>query len=328
MTRSETPLTPFFRDQGYLVLDGGLATELEARGHDLLDPLWSAKVLLEDPDAVRAVHRDYLRAGADCIASVTYQASLPGLEARGLTGEEASACLREAVILAVVERDAFWDEPAHRTNRLRPLVAASVGPYGAYLADGSEYRGDYGLDADELREFHRERWRILAAAGADVLACETIPSVVEIQALLRLIEEGFEAPGGHTRWTWISVSCPDGAHISDGTPIREVARLCDGAPGLAALGVNCTAPEHIDALVREIRREAPLPLLVYPNAGEEYDPGSKTWRGGTGEPWWEDAPGRWWQAGAQGVGGCCRIGPGEITTIRARLASAAEDGHA
>jgi homocysteine S-methyltransferase len=152
------PILPFLQQQGVLLLDGGLATELEARGLDLNDPLWSAKVLLEDPDVIRQVHIDYLRAGADCIVSASYQATLSRLQERGLTEAEAAENLRSAVRLAVEARDGFWSDPQNRPGRLRPLVAASVGPYGAYLADGSEYTGGYGLTSAELQAFHAS-WR-------------------------------------------------------------------------------------------------------------------------------------------------------------------------
>ena len=208
---SSDPLAPFLREQGFVVLDGGLATELEVRGHDLRDPLWSAKVLLDDPETVRAVHTAYLEAGADCIATVTYQASVPGFAARGLGRDEGLQQLRRAVALAVEARDAFWADPDHRAGRLRPLVVASVGPYGAYLADGSEYRGDYGLSRAELMDFHGERWRVLAGAGADLMACETIPSAVEAEVLLALLEES------DGNWAWISFSCRGGDRISDGS---------------------------------------------------------------------------------------------------------------
>lgn len=309
-----SPLAPFLERQGFVVLDGGLATELESRGHDLDDPLWSARVLLDDPDSVRAVHRDYLRAGADVVATATYQASFGGFARRGLGAGETVETLRRAVDLAREARDAFWADESHRSGRLRPLVAASVGPYGAVLADGSEYRGDYGLSTPELVEFHGERWQVLAAAGADLMACETIPSAPEARALLQLL-----ARSDAGTWAWISFSCRDGGHLADGTPLEEVARLCDSADRLAAIGVNCTRPAYVAPLIAAVRRGSAKPVLVYPNAGEDYDPVSKRWVGATGEAWWHDAPARWRVAGAAGVGGCCRIGPDEITAIRRGL---------
>lgn len=309
-----SPLAPFLERQGFVVLDGGLATELEARGHDLNDPLWSAKVLLDDPESIRAVHRDYLRAGADVVATATYQASFGGFAERGLGRAETVDLLERAVSIAREARDAFWADETRRPGRLRPLVAASVGPYGAVLADGSEYRGAYGLSRAELLDFHGERWRVLAAAGADLLACETIPSGEEVRVLLQLLEES-----DARTWAWISFSCRDGTHLADGTPVAEAARLCDGVERVAAIAVNCTGPEHVDGLIAAVRSASRKPLLVYPNAGEDYDPVSKDWVGGSGEAWWNDAPARWRAAGAAGVGGCCRIGPGEITSIRGGL---------
>ena len=190
----ENPLLRTIDQQGFVVLDGGLATTLEARGYDLNDDLWSARVLLEEPDAIRQVHRDFLDAGADCIVTASYQASLTGFARRGLDADEGEALIRASVDLALEARQNFLDENDDSTVRPRPLVAASVGPYGAFLADGSEYTGQYDLDDAGLLEFHRERWRILADTPADLLACETIPSLRETSVLLSLLSD---TPG---RW--------------------------------------------------------------------------------------------------------------------------------
>ena len=216
-TPTENPLLPFVRLHGRIVLDGGLATALEARGHDLNDDLWSAKVLMEDPDAIRQVHLDFLRAGADCITTATYQATFAGFSASGVSDEDAVKLLVRSIDLAVETRDSFWANPENRYGRLRPLVAASIGPYGAFLADGSEYTGNYGIDAAELHAFHERRWHILAESRADLLACETIPSRLEAEVLLRLLRD---TPH---RWAWMSFSCRDGGHVSDGSRLEHVA---------------------------------------------------------------------------------------------------------
>ncbi len=211
------PIAPFLQRQGALILDGGLATELERRGHDLSDELWSARLLRDDPDAIRRVHLAYYGAGADCCTSASYQATIPGFVRSGMSPDEAREVIRRAVRLVIEARDEFWAVGANRAGRLRPLAAAGVGPYGAYLADGSEYTGTYDLDEAGLIDFHRERWAILAGGGADILACETIPSLAEARALARLLSE---TPGVYA---WFSFSCRDGAHISDGTPIADCA---------------------------------------------------------------------------------------------------------
>lgn len=299
--------------QGVLILDGGLATTLEARGFDLDDELWSAKLLLEAPAAIREVHRDFLVAGADCVTTASYQASLEGFRRRGLEASEGVELLRRSVRLAVEERDAFWSVPEHRRGRRRPLVAASVGPYGAFLADGSEYTGAYRIGDDELYEFHRTRWHVLADTPADLLACETIPSAREAGVLLELLRE---TPG---RRAWLSFSCRDGAHLSDGTPIAEVARLCDATPNVAAVGVNCTKPEFIGPLLSELRRATEKPLVAYPNSGERYDAESGTWRESPSAVDWTEAAADWARSGATGIGGCCRVGPEQITALREAL---------
>jgi homocysteine S-methyltransferase len=310
------PLLPFLRRGGILILDGGLATELEARGRDLDDDLWSAGLLLDDPDAIRDVHLDYLRAGADCITGASYQATFAGFARRGLDRRAAAACLRLSVDLARQARDAFWNIEENRAGRRRPLVAASIGPYGAFLADGSEYRGDYGLDAGTLADFHAERFACLASCGADLLACESIPAGEEAEALLRLLRA---ARGARA---WFSFTCRDGATLSDGTPIAEVAAELDREKRVAAIGVNCTAPRFIPPLLQALRRATTKPLVVYPNSGETYDGARRRWRGRRSPIDFAAAARGWVAAGARLVGGCCRTGPDHIRRLRAALIGA------
>ena len=307
------PVTPFFQHQGVLVLDGGLATELEARGCDLNDDLWSARTLLENPDLIRDVHLDYLHAGADCIASATYQATFEGLAQRGLDREQAGELLRSSVRLAMAAREAFWSAPEHRQHRLRPLVAASVGPYGAFLADGSEYTGRYGLDRAALSAFHRDRWHVLAESGADLMACETIPAHVEARVLLQLLRE---TPG---TYAWFSFSCRDGGRLSDGTPLADVAAELHEEPQIVAVGINCTSPRFIPNLIAEVRRSTAKPIIVYPNSGEVYDARSKRWAGTANPVDFGQSSGEWLAAGATLIGGCCRTGPGHVRAIREQL---------
>ena len=297
-----------------LVLDGGLATELEARAADLSGPLWSARLLLEDSQLIRAVHDAYLEAGADCIVTATYQATLPGLEAHGLSRERARDVMASAVRLAIDARDAFWKLHDNRTNRMRPFVAASVGPYGAFLANGAEYTGVYDVDDRGVYRFHANRFRLLAGAGADLLACETIPSRGETLALLRLFRETPEAEG------WISWSCRDGRHLRDGTPICDMAALANGTPGVLAVGVNCTYPLHVTELIHQVADATDLPIVVYPNAGEDFDPVTKQWVGAANRPDLPALAAEWIEAGARMVGGCCRTTPKDIAAMRAAVA--------
>lgn len=314
--KSQNPIAGFLEGQKVFVLDGGLATAMEARGSDLKDDLWSAKILLEDPQLIKEVHLDFLRAGADCIATASYQASLPGFRRRGLSEEDGRELLVLSVRLALDARDEFWSAAKNRTGRRRPLVAASVGPYGAYLADGSEYTGNYGLSEEEIYEFHRERWHILAEAGPDLMACETIPGQGEAEVLLRLLTETPE------QWAWISFSCRDAEHLSDGGPIRDAVRLLDREARVAAVGVNCIAPELVTPLLEEMRRETEKPVLVYPNSGESYDAGDKRWHSAPSTTRLESAALDWVEQGAAGVGGCCRVSPDEIRSIRSNLEAA------
>ena len=305
------PITSILRDYPLIVLDGALATELERRGCDLRDPLWSAKVLLEAPELIRQLHLDYLLAGADGVITASYQASVEGFTRRGLAPSEALALIQRSVYLAREARDEFWADPAHRVGRTRPFVAASVGPYGAVLADGSEYRGDYGLDEAALIEFHRPRLAALLAAGPDILACETLPCLLEAQALVRLLAEFSEASA------WISFSARDGAHTCHGERLTNCAAALDACPQVVAIGVNCTAPQYIPALIDAIRAATNKPIVVYPNSGESYDTTHHCWQGiGTVVAFAEQA--RVWAArGARIIGGCCRTGPEHIRALAA-----------
>jgi homocysteine S-methyltransferase len=217
-----------------LILDGGLATQLEAQGCDIGNALWSASLLIENPQAIVDANRAYLEAGAQCIATASYQASREGFAQRGLSADEADALMRRSVELAVKARDEFC--AAHPDVADKPLIAASVGPYGAMLHDASEYRGNYGVSAETLRAFHESRLRLFDASAADVLALETIPSLLEGEVLADLLE-GCRTPA------WVSFSCRDGALISDGTPVEEAVRLYADHPVVFAVGINCTPPQ-------------------------------------------------------------------------------------
>jgi len=306
------PLRAFLDAQGWMVLDGGLATTLEANGADLDDELWSARLLLEAPERIRKAHDDFLAAGADCIETATYQATFEGFRRRGLGDCEGTRLLELSVSLACDARDTFWSATTDRAGRRKPLVAASIGPYGAFLADGSEYRGDYGLDVEQLHAFHQRRWRVLAAGEADLLACETIPSFPEVLALLRLLDE---TPDSRA---WISFSCGEKARLADGSDLAEAVRACQRRPNVVGVGINCIGPEKIAALLRILRDHTDKPLLVYPNSGEAYDATRTAWSGRPSEDWVEMAP-EWIRLGAGAVGGCCRTGPDDIARLRRLL---------
>jgi len=301
--RHHVPMAP----STFRVIDGGVATELSRQGIDLSGGLWSARVLIESPDAIERVHREYFLAGADIAITASYQASYDGFAQRGLSAESTTAALRRSVEIARLARSgALREQPG--TNR-ELLVAASVGPYGAVLHDGSEYRGDYGLDEDALVEFHRQRFTVLADAGADLLACETIPSRLEAAALVRLLGERRDAKA------WVTFSCPDGRHTSAGDSIAECARWLDGVPQVVAIGVNCVAPELVESLIHEIGTGTRKPIVVYPNSGESWDAAAQCWVG-TADRFTAYVP-RWLAAGARWIGGCCRTTPEDIRRVRA-----------
>jgi homocysteine S-methyltransferase len=293
-----------------LILDGALATELEARGCDLSDPLWSAKVLIENPELIYQVHLDYFNAGAQCAITASYQATPLGFLRRGLNQQQSLALIAKSVQLAQQARS---DYLAQHPQAAPLLIAGSVGPYGAYLADGSEYRGDYSLPQEEMIAFHRPRIAALAEAGVDLLACETLPSFSELQALLALLQE-FPTLGA-----WFAFTLRDSQHLSDGTPLTQVLAALHGNPQVLAIGINCIALENVTPALRQLATLTDKPLLVYPNSGEHYDAVSKTWHACGGENGsLIDQIGEWQNTGARLIGGCCRTTPQDIRQIAAR----------
>ncbi|KAL0388565.1 UNVERIFIED_CONTAM: Homocysteine S-methyltransferase 2 [Sesamum radiatum] len=322
-------MTSFLRQcGGYAVIDGGLATELERHGADLNDPLWSAKCLINSPHLIRRVHLDYLEAGANIIISASYQATLQGFEAKGLSRKEGEALLEKSVKIACEARDIYYDRATKGswdisgdvlTRKEHPvLVAASVGSYGAYLADGSEYSGIYGdnIGLETLKDFHCRRVQVLAESGADLIAFETIPNKLEAMAYAELLEEeAVNIPA------WFSFSSKDGINVVSGDPIQDCALIADSCEQVIAVGVNCTPPRFIHGLIQSIQTVTTKPILVYPNSGETYDASRKEWVPSTGvtDVDFVSYVGKWREAGASLIGGCCRTTPNTITAISKTL---------
>ncbi|WP_324786824.1 homocysteine S-methyltransferase [Streptomyces sp. H51] len=285
-----------------VVLDGGMSNQLESAGHDLSDELWSARLLAERPEAVTEAHLAYFRAGADVAITASYQATFEGFGKRGIGRDRAAELLALSVESA--------REAARRADAGRPLwVAASVGPYGAMLADGSEYRGRYGLSVAELEAFHRPRVEVLAAAGPDVLALETVPDADEAAALLRAVR-GLGVP------VWLSYSV-DGDRTRAGQPLAEAFALAADADEVIAVGVNCCAPQDVAAAVATAVRVTGRPAVAYPNSGESWDAAARSWKGDA--TFSADQVRGWREAGARLIGGCCRVGPEAIAGMAATL---------
>lgn len=282
-----------------LVLDGGLSNQLEAQGCDLTDALWSARLLADAPAQIEAAHAAYVRAGAEVLITSSYQATYEGFARRGLDGAATTALLRRSVSLAAgAGRGSGW-------------VAASVGPYGAMLADGSEYRGRYGLSVRELERFHRPRVEALAAAGPDVLALETVPDADEAEALLGAVA-GCGVP------VWLSYTVA-GGRTRAGQGLADAFAVAAGNDQVVAVGVNCCEPAEAAGALAVAAEVTGKPGVVYPNSGERWDARARAWRGGTAfGP--AEAPGLaavWEAAGARLIGGCCRVGPGTIAALGA-----------
>ena len=290
---------------GAVVLDGGLGTLLEARGHDLTSSLWSARLLLEEPAAIRAAHREFFDAGARVAITASYQVSYDGLARQGVDESTTTALLQGSVAEAVAARDSLAGDGTCR------FVAASIGPYGASLADGSEYRGDYGLSVDELAAWHRRRVEVLAGSGADLLAVETIPCLDELVAITRELRRS-DAPA------WVSVTIAGGA-LRSGESLAEAFAVLDRAPEVVAVGVNCSDPAEMTGAIRTARGVTGKPIVLYPNSGERWDAVGRRWLGEA--HFAPELVREWRDAGAAMIGGCCRVGPAQIAAIAATLRS-------
>lgn len=282
-----------------MVLDGGMSNALENRGHDLSDALWTARLLRDAPEEIAAVHRSYYEAGARVATTASYQASITGFRAEGLESNEAERLIRRSVTLARDVRDSMAEDGTTR------WVAASVGPYGAVLADGSEYRGRYGLSRDELRDFHGPRLELLAEAGPDLFAVETIPDADEAEVLVELLDQ-LDLPA------WFSFSAA-GLQTRAAQPLREAFAVAASAGNVVAVGVNCCAPGDVLDAVRLAVEVTGRPAVAYPNSGEGWDAAGRTWVGGSAYD--VGLVPDWVRAGASYVGGCCRVGPDTIAAV-------------
>ncbi|MGV8895722.1 MAG: homocysteine S-methyltransferase [Rhodoglobus sp.] len=285
----------------FTVLDGGLSTVLDAQGFDLRHPLWTGRLITESPESLTEAHLSYLKAGAEVIITASYQASVAGLEAMGLTRSAAEDALVSTTTLA---------QEAVRRHGSPALVAASVGPYGASLADGSEYRGDYDIDAADLRDFHLRRLELLVESAPDLLAVETIPSIVEARAIASAIAAVASVP------SWLAFVCRDEQHTAEGDRIEDAVAVAAGIPGIMAVGVNCTDPRLIGPLLERAATVTELPLGAYANGGQSWSAADAHWEG---ESIPADDPAmvaRWVAAGARLIGGCCGSGPAQIAGLR------------
>ncbi|WOL03129.1 homocysteine S-methyltransferase 2-like [Canna indica] len=330
------PMREFIREAGGCALiDGGLATELEVYGADLKDPLWSAKfntlgsLIHVSLFITLQVHLDYLEAGANILITASYQGTIQGFESRGFSREESETLLRRSVELACEARDMFQGQYLERCSTLSQLdainykhhpvlVASSIGSYGAYLADGSEYSGHYGqaVTVDTLKDFHRRRLQVLSEAGADIIAFETIPNKIETQAYVELLQEcDVKLPA------WFSFTSKDGINVVSGDSLVECASLADSCDNVVAIGINCTPPRFIHSLILSIRKVTEKPILIYPNSGESYDPDKKEWLAspGVSDEGFVSYVSKWHEAGASLIGGCCRTTPNTIRAIARAL---------
>ena len=301
--------------QDVLILHGALGTELEALGYDISGKLWSAKYLLEEPSIIQDIHETYIAAGADLVTTSSYQATLPGLQEAGLSEAEARAIIAQTVALAKDARDKAWQSLSEdeKSKRPYPLISGDVGPYAAYLANGSEYTGDYGkISKEELKDFHRPRIAILLKQGVDLLALETIPNALEAEALVELLAEEFPQVEAY-----ISFTIQESSSISDGTSLEAMVELVDTSKQILALGINCSSPLLFDAALEKLASLTNKYLVTYPNSGEVYDGQTQTWKpkDETAKNLVEHSQAWHDQFQVKILGGCCRTRPNDIKAL-------------
>jgi homocysteine S-methyltransferase len=293
---------------GLHVLDGGMATELERKGFNLEGPLWSAHVLQSSPEAIAAIHREYLEAGADCLLTASYQVSTEGFQAIGFEARDAAEAAANALRTSVALAEKVRSEYQAGSPR-RIWIAASLGPYGAMLHNGAEYHGNYDCSFEELVGFHSRRIPVLGQTNADFLAFESIPSLEEARAILSALQPYPDLAA------YLSFTCRDGIHVSHGETLRACAELLDKRPQVIGMGVNCTAPELIGSLIGELAKITSKPIIVYPNSGEHWDTVHRCWQGDGQIHAFGELAERWRGAGAQWIGGCCRTGPEHVRAV-------------
>jgi len=301
-------------NQRAIIIDGALGTQIQKNGYDVNDSLWSAKYLDENPEVIKEVHRQYLEAGADIIITSSYQASLEGFIKKGFSTQKAIDLMKLSINIALETRDEFWENYEEKDKRIKPLVAASIGPYGAYLADGSEYTGKYGISDEGLSDFHRKRLEILISTSPDILAIETMPLLSEVKIIVKLLKEFNKIP------TWVTFSAKNETTTNANDNIKDCMTFLENEDCISAVGINCTAPQYIPKLIENIKSVSTKPIVVYPNGGSKYNPILKVWeKGEISALEYSKLSHLWFQKGAQIIGGCCETTPEEILNIRERL---------
>ncbi|GEN49224.1 homocysteine S-methyltransferase [Ligilactobacillus pobuzihii] len=301
------------KEKSGLVLDGAMATELEKYGVDTSNDLWSATALINNPDAVKKVHQSYFHSGADIAITNTYQANVKQFEKEGFQPDESKQLILDAAQLAIDARNDYFGTltASKRAQRAKyPVVAGSIGPYGAYLADGSEYTGAYKLSAEEYQKFHYQRMSLLAKAGVDLFAFETQPNFEETKALASLLNNNFSNYSA-----WITFSIKDANHLCDGTSLAEAIAYFESNPQIVAIGINCVAMATVLDALKVISANTSKPIIIYPNNGDTYDPKTKKWVTNEHAATFAELTPQWLAAGAKIIGGCCRTTPKDIKQI-------------
>ena len=289
------------------ILDGGLASDLFINGgfdKSKLnnDPLWSARVVLENPSSIKECHKRFLNAGSNVISTSTYQASVEGyMKHCGLSKEKAEEVIGSSVDLAkaaIAECKLDYDV----------IIAGAISPYGAILHDMSEYSGSY-IDSTSyktLKEFHKTNVQILASKGVKLFAFETMPALLEAQALVELLHDY-----PHCK-AWLSFTTLNGTHTSYGESFTKVFQTFQDDPQVIAIGTNCCDPKFtklvLDAAVGQLGDHQSC--IAYPNNRRNSESTAD-------ECQWANDLCQWVATGVLGwVGGCCEVTPRHIKLVK------------
>jgi len=303
-----------------MTIDGGFSTQLAFHVGSNIDgdPLWSARYNAVEPTAVIQTHLDFLENGAEIILTNTYQASVEGYTTHlKLDREQSIELIKSTVKLAHIARDKFLQTKGNQQDK--PLIFASIGPYGAHLHDGSEYTGSYAsrVSSAVIRKWHKVRIDACVEAGVDGLAIETIPCQMEAEAVVDLIHDEYP-----DLKFWVSFQCKDGQRIADGGDFSSAVEMiwsrveARQKKNLIAIGVNCINPNYVAELFKSLKRK--IPLVVYPNSGEIYSV-EEGWKGEKDCLPLEEYVHEWASLGAKFIGGCCRTNASMIQKLRQKV---------
>lgn len=323
-----------FLEKRHLVLDGALGTQLESiipndsEIQPKNDPLWSTKVLMTQPKLIERIHYQYLQSGSDIIMTSTYQASCAGLikYANSYTDEVAHVWERSVDMANNAIRRHKLENNTKPIRNRDPIICGSVGPYGAFLANGAEYTGEYGMISNEELEKHHFKLLQFLILHPDVklIAIETIPNFREFKVLVNLLTKLLSLHGPNQKF-YLSINVRNESEMCDGTPVEKVMNYLNFKMktmgilqrNIFAIGYNCVDYHLVTSLIDNLTmfNEFHIPMIVYPNLGYVYSTKHEEYIAYQDTNELELMILDWLKRGVKIIGGCCGSGPQEIEKI-------------